>query len=68
MDNENSDLLDLCRLNEMEDHDVPEELQKAIDWKKRQVAEKLRFDAPVATEAEMARHVAANRIDGGTDG
>ena len=45
--NENKDLLDLCRLNQMEDNieNSPsmdkETTQKAINWKKRQLTEKI---------------------------
>jgi len=63
MTNENDDLLNLCRLNEIEEHDVPDEMQRAVDWKKRQLIEKIAANAPVGTEEEMARHIAANIIE-----
>lgn len=45
--NENQDLLDLCRLNLIEEHigqpqtSEETEIIKSIDWKKRNLAEKI---------------------------
>ena len=61
--NENQDLLDLCRLNAMEENieDSPavdqDATQEAIDWKKRQLAIRLINNAPTPSPEVMQRHL-----------
>ena len=66
--NENQDLLDLSRLNIMEDNikDSPapdkDETLKAIDWKKQRLVEKIK-PGDIAPDA-MEKHIKANTRDG----
>lgn len=62
MSNENQDLLDLCRLNIMEDNTKDssavdrDATMKAIDYKKRQLATRITNNGPIASESVMQRH------------
>ena len=44
------DLLDLCRLNQMEKMDSPTNLQKLIDSKKKQLCYKIIHQGPIITD------------------
>lgn len=69
---ENQDLLNLCRLNLMEEHiedgidcaDKTTEL-KTIDYAKRQLVSKIIRTAPEATPEIMAKHIKDNTSEGG---
>ena len=65
MDNQN--LMDLCRLNLMEDNisDLPEDQEKSdtlflIKRKKRELTRKIVNRQPAASQAVMARHIENN--------
>lgn len=66
----NNDLLDLCRLNIMEeniaDSPAPDSAvaMKAIDWKRRQIAIKLKNKQPPIEKSVMEKHIRANTKDG----
>lgn len=68
MANENQDLLDLCRLNLMEENieESPDpERDSVLDlitMKKRTLATKVINNAPVPTDAEMATHIERNDL------
>lgn len=67
-----SDLLDLCRLNQMEEHikDSPapdrDATLKGLDWKRRQLATKLINNPPTLAPDAMKRHLAENTAEDGT--
>ncbi len=70
MIDENRDLLDLCRLNLMEET-VEESPGKdraatldAIDWKKRQLIVKLAAEMPELSAEELDRHIVDNTVEG----
>ena len=64
--NDNQALLDLCRLNIVEENikDSPEkdETLKAIDWKRRELVRKIK-PGIIAPDA-MEKHIKANTRDG----
>ena len=68
--NDMKDLMDLCRLNLMEEHiegsPAPDrnETLKAIDWKRRQIITRLK-PATLAPDA-MERHMKDNTASDGT--
>ncbi len=54
---ETQDIIDLCELNVIEERiqsegteDNQREMQKAVDWKKRQVMDRLRYNLPPVDE------------------
>lgn len=68
--NDNQDLLDLCRLNLLEegienavatDKDVT---QKAIDYKKRRAMTRLKQNPPKITPDAMKKHIERNTLEG----
>ncbi len=70
MNDENRDLLDLCRLSLMEET-VEESLGNdrdstldAIDWKKRQLIVKIAAEMPELSAEELDRHVVDNTVEG----
>ena len=68
--NNNDDLLDLCKLNKMEEniansHVVDRDAtMKAIKWKKRQIARKLINNKPTIEKGVMEKHIRENSRDG----
>ena len=61
--NENQDLLDLCRLNIIEDNAIEnnkltDDDKKAIAWKKKRLSEKLKSNAPSFSEEQIKKHKA----------
>lgn len=55
------DLLDLCRLNEMEEHGTSteedqKELKEAIDHSKKRVMSRIRFNQPKVTRKVIKIH------------
>lgn len=70
--NENQDLLDLCRLNLMEenienspmDEIERENAKKAIEWKKRHLAVRIKNEAIPASQELMERHRKQNTLNG----
>jgi len=68
--NDNQDLLDLCRLNLMEDNvknsvapDM-DEAMKAIDYKKRTLITRIINNPPTIASGAMEKHIEANTLDG----
>jgi hypothetical protein len=61
---ENQDLYDLCVLNKMEEADPPEDLQKAIDWKKDRLVNRLKHNRPKIDEKVLEDHIKRNTVDG----
>ncbi len=70
MSNENQDLLDLCRLNQMEDNledsvsPDTDETMKAIDYRKRQIVTRMKHNPPEIAPDAMEKHIEANTMDG----
>ena len=68
--NENQDLLDLCKLNLMEENvensPAPDRgiTLEAIDWKKRQLVTKLINNAPTIEPEVMGTHINTNTVNG----
>jgi hypothetical protein len=63
------DILDLCKLNQMEENvrktsalDTPATLD-AIDYKRSQIAQRLRDNPPTVVPGVMERHLADNTIE-----
>jgi len=59
--NENQDLIDLCKLNSIEENikekgikEDQDEMQRAIDWKKRQVMNRIRYKFLPVDQVEKA--------------
>ena len=70
MDSENQDLLDLCRLNQMEENIQDsvatdrDETLKAIDYKKRQLINRLIANRPKVADKVMEKHIEQNTLNG----
>jgi len=68
--NDNQDLLDLCRLNLIEDNvqnsvsPDKDEAMKAIDYKKRALMTRLKHNPPTIASDAMEKHIEANTLDG----
>lgn len=68
--NENQDLLDLCRLNQMEENveDSPDPERdntlEAIDWARRRLTTKIINNAPKPSPAAMDDHIKRNTREG----
>jgi len=58
----NDDLLNLCRLNHLEESNDDPEVQKAIDWKKSRIVTNLKLAPPESMEAEEQHTTAAIRL------
>ncbi len=61
MNEENQDLLDLCRLNLLEDNAIEnnkltDDDKKAIAWKKKRLSEKLKSNAPSFSDEQIKKH------------
>lgn len=69
----NKDLLDLCRLNLMEENIKDsiaydkDETMKAINWKKRHLITEIKRDQIPATDEVMKRHIEDNTEEGNDD-
>jgi hypothetical protein len=67
-----NDLLDLCRLNQMEEHiaDSPaadrDATLSAIDWQRRQLQTRLKNNPPTIAPDAMDRHRKDNAAEDGT--
>ena len=70
MKNENQDLLDLCTLNQMEENIKDssavdrDETLRAIDWKKRQLVERIKQNSPPVAPDAMKKHREENTVNG----
>lgn len=71
MENENQDLLDLCRLNvlerNIENHSVDPDTEiglKVIDREKRACMTRLKHNPPSIAEGAMERHKKENTLNG----
>ena len=70
MIDENRDLLDLCRLNLMEEtvEESPgndrDSTLDAIDWKRRQLIVRIAAEMPELSAEELDRHIVDNTVEG----
>jgi len=59
----NKDILDLCRLNLMEENADSEEIIKVIEWKKKRLVEKIIASSEPATQSVLDKHIKQNTVN-----